>query len=100
PFSARKVQGVPAYKLARKKQEVSLAPVDVVVREFEVTSGEGDRCEFRCRVSSGTYVRSLAHEMGQKLGCGAHLAEICRTAVGEFSLEQAITLEELAQAAR
>jgi tRNA pseudouridine55 synthase len=50
--------------------------------------------------SSGTYIRSLAHEMGQKLGCGAHLAEITRTAVGEFSLEQAIKLEELAEAAR
>jgi tRNA pseudouridine55 synthase len=53
---------------------------------------------FNIECSSGTYIRSLAHEMGQKLGCGAHLAEITRTAVGEFSMEQAITLEELAEA--
>src|SRR4029077_4319991 len=50
--------------------------------------------------SSGTYIRSLVHDMGQKLGCGAHLSEIARTAVGEFSLDQAIELDELAQAAR
>ena len=55
--------------------------------------------EFRCRVSSGTYVRSLAHELGQKLGIGAHLASLRRTAVAEFTLEQSHTLEEIAEAA-
>src|SRR5271165_4411163 len=72
PFSAKKIKGVPAYKLARKKQPVELQPVDVEVREFTVLGLEGDLVQFHCRVSSGTYVRSLAHEMGQKLGIGAH----------------------------
>src|SRR6201987_1538306 len=65
PFSAKKIKGVPAYKLARKKQEVELRPVQVEVREFTVTGLNGEMVEFRCRVSSGTYVRSLAHHLGQ-----------------------------------
>ena len=99
PFSAKKIQGVPAYKLARKKQEVELQPVDVEVKEFTMCNLDGDMLEFRCRVSSGTYVRSLAHELGQKLGTGAHLASLRRTAVAEFAIEQAHTLEAVAQAA-
>jgi tRNA pseudouridine55 synthase len=99
PFSAKKIQGVPAYKLARKKQDVELKAVEVEVREFEITTAEGDSCGFRCRVSSGTYVRSLAHELGQKLGCGAHLASLRRTRVAEFGLEEAHTLEEAEAAA-
>jgi len=99
PFSAKKIQGVPAYKLARKKQEVQLKAVEVEVREFEITGAEGDTCGFRCRVSSGTYVRSLAHDMGQKLGCGAHLASLRRTQVAEFGLVDAHTLEAAAAAA-
>jgi len=99
PFSAKKIQGVPAYKLARKKQEVQLKAVEVEVREFEITGAEGDTCGFRCRVSSGTYVRSLAHDMGQKLGCGAHLASLRRTQVAEFGLVDAHTLEKAAAAA-
>jgi tRNA pseudouridine55 synthase len=97
-FSAKKVQGRPAYELARKKQAVELKPVEVELFEYRLTGIEGSIARFIIECSSGTYIRSLAHEMGQKLGCGAHLAEIERTAVGEFSLEQAITLEELAEA--
>jgi tRNA pseudouridine55 synthase len=97
-FSAKKVQGRPAYELARKKQTVDLKPVEVELFEYRLTGIEGSIARFVIECSSGTYIRSLAHEMGQKLGCGAHLAEIERTAVGEFSLEQAITLEELAEA--
>jgi tRNA pseudouridine55 synthase len=97
-FSAKKVQGRPAYELARKKQAVELKPVAVELFEYRLTGIEGSIARFIIECSSGTYIRSLAHEMGQKLGCGAHLAEIERTAVGEFSLEQAITLEELAEA--
>ena len=99
PFSAKKIHGVPAYKLARRKQEVELQPVDVEVKEFTVSKLDGDMLEFRCRVSSGTYVRSLAHELGRRLGAGAHLASLRRTAVAEFTAEQAHTLEEIAQAA-
>jgi tRNA pseudouridine55 synthase len=99
PFSAKKIQGVPAYKLARKKQEVELKAVEVEVQEFEITGAESDRCQFRCRVSSGTYVRSLAHEMGQNLGCGAHLASLRRTQVAEFGLTEAYTVEQVGSAA-
>lgn len=98
PFSAKKIQGVPAYKLARKHKEVSVKPVQVEIKEFEILSVEADRAHFRARVGSGTYVRSVAHDMGQMLGCGAHLESLRRTAVAEFTLEDAHTLEELANA--
>src|SRR5271157_3259875 len=98
PFSAKKVKGVPAYKLARKKQEVELQPVEVEVKEFAILGLDGDLVEFRSRVSSGTYLRSLAHELGRKLGVGAHLASLRRTAVAEFTLEQSHTLEQVAEA--
>jgi tRNA pseudouridine55 synthase len=100
PFSAKKVAGVPAYKLARKGKEVALSPVAVQVYELEITRVEGDRAEFRARVSSGTYMRSIAHELGQALGVGGHLANLRRTAVGEFRIADAVTLERLEQAAR
>jgi tRNA pseudouridine55 synthase len=99
-FSAKKVHGRPAYELARKKQAVELKPVQVEVFEYRLTGMEGSIARFLIECSSGTYIRALAHEMGQKIGCGAHLAEITRTAVGEFWIEQAIKLEELAEAAR
>jgi tRNA pseudouridine55 synthase len=99
-FSAKKIHGRPAYELARKKQVVELKPVGVEVFEFKLTEIEGNIARFVIECSSGTYIRSLAHEMGQKAGCGAHLAEITRLAVGEFSLDQAIKLEELAEGAR
>src|SRR5207245_9053625 len=94
----KKVGGRPAYELARKKQEVELKPVQLEIYEYKLTGIEGSIARFVIECSSGTYIRSLAHEMGQKLGCGAHLAEITRTAGGEFSIEQAIALEELAEA--
>ncbi len=99
-FSAKKVHGRPAYELARKNQAVELKPASVEVFEYRLTELEGMVARFSIECSSGTYIRSLAHDMGRKLGCGAHLSEICRTAVGEFSLDQAIELEELAEAAR
>src|ERR1700739_2811157 len=99
-FSAKKVHGRPAYELARKNQVVELKPASVEVFEYRLTEIEGQVARFSIECSSGTYIRSLVHDMGQKLGCGAHLSEISRTAVGEFSLDQAIEIEELAQAAR
>ncbi len=95
PFSAKKIAGVPAYKLARKKQEVALRPVRVEIKEFEILNTTADQATFRARVASGTYVRSVAHEMGQKLGCGAHLATLRRTAVAEFTIEDAHSLQAL-----
>jgi tRNA pseudouridine55 synthase len=98
-FSAKKIRGVPAYKFARKKQDVDLQSVEVEVKEFTLTGTDGELCGFRCRVSSGTYVRSIAHELGQKLGVGAHLASLRRTAVAEFGLEDAHTLDKVAESA-
>ena len=98
PFSAKKIQGVPAYKLARKKKEVPLEPVIVEIKEFELVELGGGRAHFRARVASGTYVRSIAHELGQIAGCGAHLESLRRTAVAEFTLSDAHSLQELEQA--
>jgi len=100
PFSAKKIQGVPAYKLARKNAEVSLKPVQVEIKEFTILQVENDRASFRARVASGTYMRSVAHDMGQLIGCGAHLESLRRTAVGEFDLAGAHTLEKLDAAAK
>ena len=99
PFSAKKIQGVPAYKLARKKKEVKLEPVEVEVKEFEITSLIGENAEFRARVASGTYMRSVAHDLGALVGCGAHLAKLRRTGVAEFTIADAHTLEEVETAA-
>jgi tRNA pseudouridine55 synthase len=95
PFSAKKIAGVPAYKMARKKKEVVLQPVQVEIKEFEILETTTTEATFRARVASGTYIRSVAHEMGQKLGCGAHLASLRRTSVAEFRIQDAHTLEAL-----
>ena len=95
PFSAKKIHGVPAYKLARKNKEVQLKPVKVEIKEFQITGFTGERATFRARVGSGTYMRCVAHDLGQRLGCGAHLESLRRTAVAEFGLEDAHTLEEI-----
>ncbi len=99
PFSAKKIKGVPAYKLARQQKEVTLQPVEVEIKEFEILEVAGDRVRFRARVASGTYMRAVAHDMGRELACGAHLESLRRTTVAEFTLEDAHTLEELANAA-
>ena len=98
-FSAKKINGVPAYKLARRNREVELKPVEVEIKEFELLDLDGGVASFRARVSSGTYMRSVAHELGKRSGCGAHLASLRRTAVGEFSIADAHTLEEVETAA-
>jgi len=98
PFSAKKIKGVPAYKLARRQEEVKLEPVEVEIKEFEILNFAGDRACFRARVASGTYMRSVAHDMGQLLRCGAHLESLRRTSVAEFTLADSHTLEEVASA--
>jgi tRNA pseudouridine55 synthase len=99
-FSAKKIGGVPAYKLARKKQDVELKAVDVEVTRFEISELVDGVVKFDADVSSGTYVRSLAHELGVKLGVGAHLASLRRTKVGEFDISEAISFEELDRRAK
>jgi tRNA pseudouridine55 synthase len=112
PFSAKKIAGVPAYKLARKGEAPNLKSVEVEVVEFKLgiavepasTAGPNSILHnthyrtlynFHARVGSGTYIRSLAHDLGQILGCGAHLASLKRTRSGEFSLHQAVALDSL-----
>jgi tRNA pseudouridine55 synthase len=100
PFSAKKVDGKPAYKAARRGEAVVLKPVSLMIEEFVIGEVEGEYAEFTIRISSGGYVRSVAHDLGEILGCGAHLARLRRIAAGPFTLSQALTLEELsAQAA-
>jgi tRNA pseudouridine55 synthase len=100
PFSAKKIHGVPAYKFARKHKEVPLKPIKVEIKEFEIADVENGCAKFRARVGSGTYMRSVAHEMGQQLGCGAHLASLRRTALAEFEIAEAHTLDQVASAAK
>ncbi|HEY0564173.1 MAG TPA: tRNA pseudouridine(55) synthase TruB [Terriglobales bacterium] len=95
PYSAKKINGVPAYKLARKEVVVELKPVEVDVQEFSLLALNGNDLSFRATVSAGTYMRSLAHELGQLAGCGAHLASLRRTRAGVFGVEQAVPLQEL-----
>ncbi len=94
-FSAKKINGVPAHKLARAGQDVPVKPARITIHNFELTSLKGDTAEFTMHVSAGGYVRSVAHELGALAGCGAHLASLRRTQAGDFTLAQAITLEEL-----
>ncbi len=95
PVSAKKVGGKPAYKIARAGGTPELKRARVTVAEFVIEGLEGDVAAFRMRVSAGGYVRAVAHEVGQALGCGAHLASLRRTASGPFTLEDALTLEEV-----
>lgn len=95
PFSAKKIAGTPAYKLARAGKEVPLKPAAITIESFEITGLNGDEAGFTMRVSAGGYVRSVAHELGQALGCGAHLSSLRRTQAGPFTLADAHTLDEL-----
>jgi tRNA pseudouridine55 synthase len=94
-FSAIKIDGVPLYKSARKGEEVEREPRFIRVSSWEITKFGLPQFDFRLRCTKGTYVRTLAHDLGQKLGCGAHLAALRRTATANFHVSQAITLEDL-----
>jgi len=96
PVSAKKIAGRPAYELARKGQPVELEPVTVTVHDLQLLSVEGCEATVLLHCSAGTYVRSIAHDAGQALGCGAFLKSLRRTASGDFTIERARTLEELA----
>jgi tRNA pseudouridine55 synthase len=103
PYSAKKIAGTPAYRLARRQIPVALAPVEVQIHELSLIDFDGQRARVRVRCSAGTYLRSIAHEIGQRLRCGAFLEELRRTASGEFLEENAHTfadLEKLAAEAR
>jgi tRNA pseudouridine55 synthase len=95
PFSAKKIDGKPAYKLAREGKPVPLKPARVQIDAFVIQALEGPEAAFAMDISAGGYVRSVAHELGQDLGCGAHLSSLRRTRAGAFALADAHTLEEL-----
>jgi tRNA pseudouridine55 synthase len=98
-FSAKKIAGKPAYKLARAGRPVELKPATVHIESFEITGLNADEAGFALSISAGGYVRSIAHEMGQALGCGAHLSSLRRTRAGVFTLAEAFRLDELQQLA-
>lgn len=96
-FSAKKVQGVRAYELARKGEIAALTPKRVTVYEFEIIAVSGSTAQFRVRSSAGTYMRSIAHDLGQAAGIPAHLKSLRRTAIGNFKVEQAIAYDRMAE---
>lgn len=94
-FSAKKKDGVPLYKLARKGQDVEREPRFIRVSSFELLRFALPELDVRVRCSKGTYVRTLAHDLGEKLGCGAHLSALRRTATDRFTVAQAVPLAAL-----
>ncbi|HEV8041155.1 MAG TPA: tRNA pseudouridine(55) synthase TruB [Bryobacteraceae bacterium] len=97
PFSAKKIAGTPAYKLARKNIPVELSPVEVRVFELNLDDFDGASTQIRVHCSAGTYVRGIAHDIGQQLHCGAFLESLRRTASGEFTEDRAHSLDDLAK---
>jgi tRNA pseudouridine55 synthase len=93
-FSAIKIGGERAYKKARRNEEVKMPPREVSVNEFTFTKIELPEIHFEIKCSKGTYIRSLAHDLGQNLGCGAHLKALKRTAIGDFNVQDAYSLDE------
>jgi tRNA pseudouridine55 synthase len=95
-FSAKKLEGVPLYKLARKGKEVEREARLIHISSFEVDEWRApDQIDFTISCTKGTYVRTLANDIGEKLGCGAHLTALNRTDVEKFRIEDAVTLDEL-----
>jgi tRNA pseudouridine55 synthase len=94
-YSAIKIDGVPLYKKAREGEEVEREPRFIRVSSFEMTRLALPEIDFVVRCSKGTYVRTLAHDLGQKLGCGGHLSGLRRTATGKFTIDQCLTLDQI-----
>ncbi len=92
-YSALKKKGVPMYELARRGEEVNLKPRKINIQSFEIISVELPLVYFKIACSTGTYIRSIAHDFGQELGCGAYLSELRRTAIGEMNVKDAMTLD-------
>lgn len=94
-YSAVKIGGQKLYELARKGREVARKPRDIVLHQLELLDGAGEHYTFRVRCSKGTYVRTLCHDLGQKLGCGGCMESLRRTAAGCYTLDQAVPLAEV-----
>lgn len=99
-FSAKKVDGQRAYVAARKGREVKLEPRPVIISKFEVDASSLPQVKFEIECSKGTYIRSIAHDLGETLGCGAHLSELRRTKIGAYSVEESIDPVEFQRAVR
>jgi tRNA pseudouridine55 synthase len=99
PVSAKKVAGVPAYRLARRNIRVELPPVEVTVFSLDLLESSDQEARVLVHCSAGTYLRAIAHEAGLALGCGAFLKSLRRTAAGVFTIEMARSIEELASLA-
>lgn len=97
-YSAKKYKGKPLYEYARKNQDVPVKAVEIEIFSLSATVADHETLAFETTTSSGTYIRSLAHDMGQTLGCGAYLESLSRDAAGEFSLDNAHSLEDIADA--
>ncbi len=93
--SALKVGGKPLYRLARQGQEIERQPRPVVIHALNIEDWTPPTLTLTVTCSAGTYIRSLAHDLGERLGCGAHVAALCRTATGPFRLAESVTLEQL-----
>ena len=94
-YSAKKKNGIPLYKLARNGINTARKPVRITVYSIDFIKKEGTQVLFEARCSAGTYIRTLSHDIGKKLGCDAHMVRLTRTQVGLFGLGRALTLEEL-----
>ena len=94
-YSAIKIAGVPLYKSARKGEEIEREPRFIRVMSWDVLRFATPQIDFRLTCTKGTYVRTLAHDLGAKLGCGAHLSALRRTATDKFKVGQALTLEQI-----
>jgi tRNA pseudouridine55 synthase len=94
-ISAKKIAGTPAYKLARKNIAVDLEPVEIMIYSLDLLEFRSSEIRLAVHCSAGAYVRSLAHDLGQKLGCGAWLEQLCRTMSGDFTIASAHSLPEL-----
>lgn len=94
-FSAKKIDGVPLYKMARKGKTVEREPRFIRINELSLKNWDSPRGEFSMACSKGTYVRTVLHDLGQRLECGAHLTSLRRTQIDQFEIEGAKTLEEL-----
>jgi len=92
-YSAIKKAGVPLYELARRGKDVELKPRTIQIIEFKITDIRLPEIDFKLTCSTGTYVRSLAHDIGQALGCGAYLSVLRRTAIGSFQVEDAQSID-------
>jgi tRNA pseudouridine55 synthase len=97
--SAKKINGTPAYKLARKKIDVEMKPVEITIYSLDLISCEGPNIRIKVHSSAGTYIRSIAHDLGRAAGVGAHLSALIRTVSSDFTIEESHTLDQLADLA-